>query len=479
MGVEKSWSDPKLQAMLSPYGGRAIMEWVVKLEAKSGRGEVETIEVGSIKRRVVGLTAEEVGLTLAEGKNLLGELGRLVLQTQMEEYTMCARVCPDCRKLRQQRDCRTRTVQTLSGTITVAAPRISACPCMNIWGFGDVSMSSLAELLPDRCTPELRRLQAELSAKHSYREAARLLAMLLPCEPPNHATMRNRTHHVAAELESRTVAAPQADDDPQSDAEMIVLIDGAHIKAAPGYQTRHIDVTVGKIEVPGRQPRRFALAAKGALSPLAGIRQALKEQGWQPGRSVTVLSDGEAALPGLIRAAVAEPISCILDWWHISMRVQHIEQALRGVYALRPQHHGGLDLVAMRIERLRHLIWNGYHREARHELFGMRHMASEVAYMNGEAFHPSVARLLWNCDDLRRYLANNKQSLIDYGERYRSKLPISTSRAEGCVDEIANARMAKKQRMRWSPQGAHRMSVVRAAVLDSRLKGPAHISLAA
>jgi hypothetical protein len=27
---------------------------------------------------------------------------------------------------------------------------------------------------------------------------------------------------------------------------MIVLIDGVHIRAAPGYQTRHVDVTVGK-----------------------------------------------------------------------------------------------------------------------------------------------------------------------------------------------------------------------------------------
>jgi hypothetical protein len=52
------------------------MEWVVKLEAQSGWGEVETIEVGRLKRRVVGLTAAEVGLTLAEGKDLLGELAR-------------------------------------------------------------------------------------------------------------------------------------------------------------------------------------------------------------------------------------------------------------------------------------------------------------------------------------------------------------------------------------------------------------------
>jgi hypothetical protein len=38
-------------------------------------------------------------------------------------------------------------------------------------------------------------------------------------------------------------------------------------------------------------------------------------------------------------------------------------------------------------------------------------------------------------------------------------------RAEGYVDEIANARMTKRQLMRWSPRGAHRVALVRAAVL--------------
>jgi len=143
------------------------MEWVVKLESRSGWGDVETIEVGRLERRVVRLTAEEIGLTLAEGKDLLGELPRLVLQTQMAKFATCARVCRDCMKLRRRRDGRTRKIQTLFGTITVNAPRISVCPCRNSWGFVDVSQSPLAELLPDRCTPELRRLQAELSARHS------------------------------------------------------------------------------------------------------------------------------------------------------------------------------------------------------------------------------------------------------------------------------------------------------------------------
>jgi hypothetical protein len=99
--------------------------------------------------------------------------------------------------------------------------------------------------------------------------------------------------------------------------------------------------------------------------------------------------------------------------------------------------------------------------------------------LNGEKFRPAIARLLWNCDDLRRYLANNVDSLTDCGARYRSKVPISTSRAEGCVDEIANARMAKKQRMRSSPQGAHCVATVRAAVLGGRFKATTDLPLAA
>jgi hypothetical protein len=79
-----------------------------------------------------------------------------------------------------------------------------------------------------------------------------------------------------------------------------------------------------------------------------------------------------------------------------------------------------------------------------------------------EKFRPAIVRLLWNRDDQRRSLATNVDALIDYGAGYRSKLPISTSRAEGCVDEIANARVAKKQRMRWSPRRAHWVATVRA-----------------
>jgi hypothetical protein len=133
---------------------------------------------------VVGLTAEEIGPSLNEAKQVLAERQRHVLQTQMQEYTFCARVCPACLKMRRQRDCSTRTIQTLFGTVTVEAPRIGICPCSNTMGFVDLSFTWLAELLPDHCTPELRRIQAELGTRHAFREAGGCCRNSYRARPP-------------------------------------------------------------------------------------------------------------------------------------------------------------------------------------------------------------------------------------------------------------------------------------------------------
>ena len=103
-------------------------------------------------------------------------------------------------------------------------------------GMADVSFSPLARLLPDRCTAELRRLHAELGARYSFREAARLLATFLPGSSPNHASVRNRLHRVASGIEAAEAAPTLTSVDlgRQNDhAEIVVMIDGAHIRAVP------------------------------------------------------------------------------------------------------------------------------------------------------------------------------------------------------------------------------------------------------
>jgi hypothetical protein len=255
---------------------------------------------------------------------------------------------------RRLRDQRARTLQTLFGTVQVAAPRIRHCSCARASAVG-ASSSPLSELLPDRCTAELRRLHAELDARHSFREATRLLETFLPCSPPDHASVRNRVHHVAQRIEAAEVTPPPAAVPRRrrnARAEIVGMIDGAHLRAAAGHASRHLGVTVGKVETANKRPRRFVLAPKGAEQPSQAVRAALIAQGWQPKRQVTVLGDGEPALPKLVCTATGKPVRHILDWWHLSVRVRHVEQALAGIYPLQPGNRAGLDLVGVDVERL-------------------------------------------------------------------------------------------------------------------------------
>jgi hypothetical protein len=215
--------------------------------------------------------------------------------------------------------------------------------------------------------------------------------------------------------------------------------------------------------------RRFGLVANATASPGSRLREELSDFGWKPRRLLTVISDGELALPNLIRNAMGDDgqVKYILDWWHISIHVQHVEAAVQGL--VRTQGFvGNPVLFQCPAKSLRWWLWHGRARVAKTYLKGLMHDCANFAE-EPSAVSAAAARVQARCETLYTYLANNLESLVDYGRRYRNGLPISSSRAEGSVDDIANARMGKRRRMRWSPNGAHRVAVTRAAVLDGRL----------
>ena len=65
---------------------------------------------------------------------------------------------------------------------------------------------------------------------------------------------------------------------------------------------------------------------------------------------------------------------------------------------------------------------------------------------------------------------NYSASVIKGGARYRSGRRITSSLAESAVDSLVARRMVKKQQMQRPLKGAHRMSQVRAAVLNGDLR---------
>ena len=299
--------------------------------------------------------------------------------------------------------------------------------------------------------------------------------------------MRNRTHAVALRIEAadRQAAAEVTTvrDEPDKAASAdehrpAVMLDGAYIRAVPGHQVRNFEAICGKIEREGQPTRRFALVRSVAEQPHALLRAALQDQGWREGDAVTAISDGDPALPALVRSATGGPVEHILDWFHLSMRVHHVEQVMRGLCVVEPPLLAPLGHAQADVERLRHLLWNGYHEKACEALGRIMSWIKTAIVLNDPATETRAKRLVARCTELRTYIETNEGALIDYGERYRAGKPISTSRAEGTVNQLVNARMNKRRQMRWSPQGAHRVLQVRAAVLDGRL-GHQAIQLAA
>ncbi len=364
------------------------------------------------------------------------------------------------------------------GTVEVEAPRFKVCHCRSSATQELARTASpVCALLTARCTPELERVQAELGAHTSFRDAARILDTLLPASPANQEGVRTRTHAVALRIEAadRQAAAEvtAVRDAPDKAAAAdgrrpVVMLDGAYIRAVPGHQVRNFEAICGKVEREGQPTRRFALVRSVAEQPHALLRAALQDQGWREGDTVTAISDGDPALPALVRSATGGPVEYVLDWFHLSMRVHHVEQVMGGLCAVEPPPLAPLDPAQVDVERLRHLLWNGHHEKVCEALDRIVSWAKDATVLNDPTTEARAKRLLARCTELRTYIESNEGALVAYGERYRAGKPISTSRAEGTVNQLVSARMNKRKQMRWSPRGAHRVLQVRAALLDGR-----------
>ncbi len=105
------------------------------------------------------------------------------------------------------------------------------------------------------------------------------------------------------------------------------------------------------------------------------------------------------------------------------------------------------------------LVWHGKSRQS-----VSRIKALDATLLAKEGYEHST--LYWNLRRLYFYIENNADTLVNYGMCYHKGLPISSTIAESAVNLVVNHRMAKKQQMRWTDEGAHCLAHVRVAVLN-------------
>jgi hypothetical protein len=212
------------------------MKFKVQVATINEDGEEAIRELACVERE--DLTAESLGLSVADSKALLQSLQEVVVEWQMNTYLESQRHCPDCGKLRHSKGSHHIAFRTVFGTIPVESPRLEHCSCRM---HDTQSFSPLAVLLPEHTTPELLYLESKWAALASYGMTVKMLEDVLPMdEPLLSVTIRNHVMQLAERLEGELgeeqgvyiEGCPRDWGElPIPDGPLTVGIDGGYVKA--------------------------------------------------------------------------------------------------------------------------------------------------------------------------------------------------------------------------------------------------------
>jgi hypothetical protein len=141
-------------------------------------------------------------------------------------------------------------------------------------------------------------------------------------------TTRRRTMRVGGRLEQQAVAShPLA---PAIEAQAIALsIDGGHMRSVRSYQVRSFEVMLAQVSNDDGTQLVFSSMPAEADRQREQLRGVLRGLGATPATPVTILSDGADGPRSLGEAASLGPTCHVLDWFHLSMRIQHVAPAPR------------------------------------------------------------------------------------------------------------------------------------------------------
>jgi hypothetical protein len=133
------------------------------------------------------------------------------------------------------------------------------------------------------------------------------------------------------------------------------------------------------------------------------------------------------------------------------MRITVMKQISCGL----PQNEFSQE-IEKNIERVKWYLWHG-------NVF----MALQVV----DDENPVLSNLLKHVSEFNTYIAQNRNFIPNYGDRYHYGEAISTAFAESTVNQVVSKRMVKKQQMRWTKKGAHLLLQVRTQVLNDEWRG--------
>jgi hypothetical protein len=449
-----------------------MMKWTVKVVSETENGHTAEQTLGAVER-TDQLTLEDLGLSLEEAKRLLATLQRSMVTEQIKEYGFAYRGCPDCHQLLHTKGYYQTSFRSAFGRVPLRVRRLVSCSCQ---GEPQETFACLPVHDGGLVAPEWLFLQAKLASLIPFARVADLLADVLPAgDGGNAETVRSRLAWVGGRLYQERIRGQETQPAPQgipafrlveplrqrAATETTLGLDCGYVRNRHPRPERHFEVVAGRARGPDGESRGFAFVRdRGWLCP-DYVREAVAGAGGDLSR-MTILTDGDPGLRGML-PTLAPQSDHVLDWFHVAMRFQVLEQTAKGLVDEPP---GVKAWVIKSLDRAKWHLWHGHVSRSLELLEDVQ----SWTHAKREATPLVIGNLRSRLGDLRRLVAANRDSIPCYARRYRYGLPISTAPAESAVNQIVSRRMLKKQQMRWSREGAHRLLEVRVKVLNGSLE---------
>ena len=325
-------------------------------------------------------------------------------------------------------------------------------------------------------------LSARMGSLMPYRKAADILAEFLPIPTTeSFMTLRHRTMKLGERPDEKArdrawFEPPSSSEHKQieldlpndPEREFVLSIDTAHGRCSRSEKARIFEIAVARC---GRGRRSsppghyFATADTSKRELRSRALQALQHEGYVGRGELTVISDGAEIMKRLPKA-LPKPTTHIIDWFHIAMKIQPLQQVADHIDRTNASRNGQAILIG---DDIRSVKWKLWHGQTDRAIDRLEKIVADLAIQRSRA-GASGERLLDLAQPLLTYVRSNRNAIVNYGARYRSGRRIASSLAESAVNSLVARRMVNKQQMQWTLKGAHRMLQVRAAVLNGDLR---------
>jgi len=453
------------------------MNLQIRIVAIADNGQQQVYEIASLQR--TELKMETLGLTLAEGKTILCEIQRVVVERQVAECLEPYRHCSACGQPQHGKGQHDLPMRTVFGKMTIPSPRIVYCDCQP---HETKSFSPLAQLLPERTTPEMLFLETKWSALMSYGVTSDLLQEVLPMDSPLHAsTIREHVFRVAERMEKelgeeRVCFIEGCERDwnklPPPNGPLTVGIDGGYVR---GRNKEHFEVIAGKSLLAFRRDEEqdeelsgkcFAFVQTYDEKPKRRLFEVLRSQGMSMNQQVEFLSDGGEDVRN-VQLYLNPEAEHLLDWFHLTMRLTVLLQTAKGVpEKIQDEDGEERELRPQALKLLESVKWYLWHGNAFQALQKLEYLEMDLEGASYSSKNENIRKLLKGVEELHTYVERNQNFLPNYGERYRNGERIASGFVESAVNQVVSKRMIKHQQMQWTQRGAHLLLQIRTRVLN-------------